>query len=626
MRVLLSLLSILLGYVVSNYITINLYQSWHLIPLSFLYWGLWFVTERPIPEEIIIAYLTMGVFVLFPIIFLFKKQKTLTEYGDAKFANLSEIKDSMKLFQKKGIPLARFKGKEIRYDAPLSTLTLAPPGSGKTATLAIPLCFSLYNDKSGSILVHDPKGELSLITAQYRSTFSEVFIFDPASEGSACFNPLDPSFAKMPDHYDTLEGQEKETAFLEAMQPLIQQVASVFIPNETNASDSYWTQGARTMFNYFASWLFWYQGSATIGEIRELINSLPKFEDVLEATSNGVDPRKYTSNQEYIPSITEKETLNYERLKKLLESGQELIPLEEDEFKALEAKIKRSQRPDSPKSKGFIPNILKDSMNSLKTVNKGDGQFAGVMENFRTKFIAWDDPKVVKATSGLCDFTPKSMREKAQSIYVVIRDEDRERLSNLISAVINFFANKLTSEGSNIEKRVTLVLDEFVRLGDMQAIKQFPDISRGMNANAVFIAQSLGQIETVYKSRSIVNTFVQNCAYTLVFAQNDVDSAKRLSQTIGNATYERKSHSKNKKTTSESTSHEGRPLMSQQDIQNIPFGEVIVLAERYFKRPIKAKSNYYESYQPYKSLFKKYALDPKSNTVSSLISKLKKKG
>ncbi|MGL2859346.1 type IV secretory system conjugative DNA transfer family protein, partial [Helicobacter pylori] len=80
--------------------------------------------------------------------------------------------------------------KPTYYDAPLSTLIIAPPGSGKTAAVAVP---NLLNVPS-SCVVLDIKGELFDLTAGYRQQVlkNKIFVFDPlGNDNTLKFNPFD---------------------------------------------------------------------------------------------------------------------------------------------------------------------------------------------------------------------------------------------------------------------------------------------------------------------------------------------------------------------------------------------------------------------------------------------------
>lgn len=77
--------------------------------------------------------------------------------------------------------------KIIRYNKPLSTLLLAPAGTGKTRSTIIPTALSY----KGSVIVHDPKGEVYDNTAGFRSKLGRVLRIEWSSPvRSLCWNPL----------------------------------------------------------------------------------------------------------------------------------------------------------------------------------------------------------------------------------------------------------------------------------------------------------------------------------------------------------------------------------------------------------------------------------------------------
>jgi type IV secretion system protein VirD4 len=82
------------------------------------------------------------------------------------------------------------EGRALDYDGERHLLLFGPNGSGKGTRLLVP---NLLRLRDRSLIVIDPKGELTAITAEYRRTLGEVVIlnpFDVLGLGSANFNPL----------------------------------------------------------------------------------------------------------------------------------------------------------------------------------------------------------------------------------------------------------------------------------------------------------------------------------------------------------------------------------------------------------------------------------------------------
>jgi type IV secretion system protein VirD4 len=82
------------------------------------------------------------------------------------------------------------QGAPLDYEGERHLLLFGPNGSGKGTRLLVP---NLLRLRDRSLVVIDPKGELTAITAEYRRTLGEVVIlnpFDVLGLGSASFNPL----------------------------------------------------------------------------------------------------------------------------------------------------------------------------------------------------------------------------------------------------------------------------------------------------------------------------------------------------------------------------------------------------------------------------------------------------
>ena len=238
-----------------------------------------------------------------------------------------------------------------------------------------------------------------------------------------------------------------------------------------------------------------------------------------------------------------------------------------------------------------------------------DKQWAGIESTLRQSLDVFESQKVSEATNYGCDFTAKSLRKNSQTVYLRVKDIDKERLAPLMSIVFTSLSTGLLSElPEGDDHMVTFILDEFVRLGKMNSIVDMPAIGRGYNFNAMFIAQDYGQIIDLY-GRDKLSAIESNTAYKIVLTQNNAETAKKVSEQIGNTTRKRYSESEssntkdiNNKGRSRSYSYESTPLMSAQDIMNMEIGEGIILAQNNFKHPIKIKLPYYFSTRKFKRM------------------------
>jgi type IV secretion system protein VirD4 len=112
-------------------------------------------------------------------------RQQVTTYGSARWAEFADVRKA-RLFGDKGPVLGLYRGRYLRHDGPEHVLAVAPTRSGKGVGLVVPTLMTW----TGSVVVHDIKGENWQLTAGWRATFSHCLLFDPTHPFSTRFNPL----------------------------------------------------------------------------------------------------------------------------------------------------------------------------------------------------------------------------------------------------------------------------------------------------------------------------------------------------------------------------------------------------------------------------------------------------
>jgi type IV secretion system protein VirD4 len=109
----------------------------------------------------------------------------VTTYGSARWARQKEIARAG-LHQNRGLFLGVSNGRYLRHDGPEHVMAFAPTRSGKGVGLVVPTLLGW----TGSVVVHDIKGENWQLTAGWRALFSHCLLFNPTDPRSARYNPL----------------------------------------------------------------------------------------------------------------------------------------------------------------------------------------------------------------------------------------------------------------------------------------------------------------------------------------------------------------------------------------------------------------------------------------------------
>lgn len=487
--------------------------------------------------------------------FFLHKNTKLEEYGNAEFAKLQSDEDfkKMSLSKEKGLMLGcfikqnNFSKKEerifIRALSPLACLIVAPPGTGKTASVALPNLFSLPN----SVVVLDIKGELYEKSAGYRQKHfnNEIMLFSPFSEDNTLFfNPFDKTVIK-------------DLNFAQ-MKKLAEQIAGTIFVGEKGKENDHWIVSAKTMFSYFALYNMQKHKHTSLNEIaqapkKDYYNEL-KGEFLAKCQKEDEDSDKKVRDPE---------------IDTLIPFFQQ-ASLDED-----------------------LDEIVRNQFRAY--ANAAEQEFASIKSTFDTFMKVFSDPYVAKATSKM-SFNYEDLRERKISMYVVIQTADMDILAPLVRIFVeSLFKNLMMKEESKANKFIYFLLDEFVRFGKMPFLLEAPALCRSYGLVPVYITQSYEQIKKYYGDDDL-KIIKANVGYQVVFRMNSPEDAKVLSEMVGNFTRQKLSQSKGNLDLfkhSNSVSNEGYKLITEQDILSNPIDQIYILVGGFFNRPIKAKVNFW---------------------------------
>ncbi|MGH1416128.1 MAG: type IV secretory system conjugative DNA transfer family protein [Pelagimonas sp.] len=401
-------------------------------------------------------------------------------HGSARFANRKELK---KLERSKGqddvgllIGRNPHTGRLLRYDGPAHLITLAPTRAGKGVGTVIPNLLAAER----SVLVIDPKGENARIAGEARRRFGTVHVLDPfevSGHPSSAYNPLD---RLTPDSLDLGEDAASLTEAL-VMDP----------PGQV--TEAHWNEEAKAILGGLIMF-------CVCHEDRER--------------------RSLATVREYL-------TLPPDRLKALLELMQ-----------------------DSDEAGGLIARAAN------RFLGKADREAASVLSNAQRHTHFLDSPRIARCLAR-SDFAFSDLRHRITSVFLVLPPNRMDAYSRwlrlLVSQALQDIARDAevsatlagpqnASEGHSERLRASnptlgpalFLLDEFAALGRLEAVERAMGLMAGYGLQLWPILQDMSQLKDLYGERA--GTFIANAGVQQVFGVNDFETAKWLSQMIGQET------------------------------------------------------------------------------------------
>ncbi|GAA8333833.1 hypothetical protein HpNP141_00530 [Helicobacter pylori] len=563
------------AYFFSQSVFVGLYKGASILDLKFEVYITMLISLMPLMATIYIS---------------FPKTKE-TSHGYARWANSKDI-ECFKIFSKEGFCkvvhrlgvqfdngfiLGKFgfpKLRDVCYDKPLGAMIVAPPGAGKTACVALPNLLTLPN----SCIITDIKGELKDKTAGYRQKFlnNRILIFNPYGDDNTCyFNPFDKRIV------------EKMT-FAEQLRHVKAVGDGIFVDEE-----DHWVSKAKDLFSFYALYDVCSKDETNffdvaMGPNRDYVNLIDKrsryykqlYQHDKKTGEIILDPQ--TNEPILIPNV----------------NARKLWYLQVSEQKYADPKDPRNFDPNepepTPRSEEALDEIVRNDARAWD--NSAEEEFASIISTFN-RFVSVFKSNQVKVATSKMSFDYEELRTDNISLYIVIAQKDINTLAPLVRVILESIAkNLLTNESSKKEERIYMILDEFVRFGKLPFLLEMPALCRSYNVVPLFITQDYAMIRKYYSDDDlkILKGVVH---YNIVFKMNSAEDAEIVSKEVGEFTRQSKNYSTEKNQLvfggSSSYSHEGRNLLTAQDIMNINLDEVIVIVTGAKATPLKLKANYW---------------------------------
>ena len=214
-------------------------------------------------------------------------------------------------------------------------------------------------------------------------------------------------------------------------------------------------------------------------------------------------------------------------------------------------------------------------------LGKADREAASVLSNAQRHTHFLDSPRIAKCLAR-SDFAFSDLRHRITSVFLVLPPNRMDAYSRwlrlLVSQALQDIARdaealRATTGALSASQRLSspalFLLDEFAALGRLEAVERAMGLMAGYGLQLWPILQDMSQLKDLYGERA--GTFIANAGVQQVFGVNDFETAKWLSQMIGQETAGFQTDSfKPGDGPSFSNNLKGRDLLTPDEIMQLP--------------------------------------------------------
>ncbi|MDD5280456.1 type IV secretory system conjugative DNA transfer family protein [Acidithiobacillus sp.] len=486
----------------------------------------------PVPHVFMVAHVMMGLggllALILPVAYAYRRTRKLDGvqndmHGSAHFCADAEVHATDLLPSEKnagGVLFGAYTMMNkaiyyLRHNGPEHILVYAPTRSGKGVGIVIPTLLSWL----ASVFVYDIKGENWHLTSGFRAKVlgQRCIRFAPWDVDSAHFNPLD------------------EIRLDHNLVKDVMNISTMIVDPDGKGLSDHW---AKTGFDLMTGVVIFVKLAKELtGETLETKRCLATVQAIL---SDGGPIREIAEKEEAKKASTRDDADET----KMMEGFAAVMTYVRDTAHRV---IKSGEETDEWRLFGW--KAAGEAAQSY--LNKAGNEASGVLSTAMSFLSIYRDPLVARNTS-YSDFTIESLMggsdvdgkpcTRKTSFYMVNPPTDADRLKPLTRLLLNQTVRRLTEEmafdetgqGHSIHPhRLLLLIDEFPSLGKLDVFQKALAFIAGYGLKALLIIQSKSQLYAEYTKDEAIT---DNCHIRIAYTPNRIDSAKELSETIGNFT------------------------------------------------------------------------------------------
>lgn len=250
----------------------------------------------------------------------------------------------------------------------------------------------------------------------------------------------------------------------------------------------------------------------------------------------------------------------------------------------------------SPEAAGLIARAAN------RHLGKSDREAAGVLSAAQRHTHFLDSPRMTAVLSR-SDFRFADLKRRNGSVFLVLPPDRLSTCSRWLRLLVAQSLTDMVRDPAKPAVPVLYLLDEFAALGHLAPVERAMGLMAGYGVQLWPILQDVHQLRATYGQRA--GTFLSNAGVLQVFGVNDHESARLVSDLLGQKTVVFQTMASaldsEKSGISYSQQHTARSLLTPDEFRNLPaHGQLLFLSGQ---RPIVAGKLAYYADPEFKNLF-----------------------
>ena len=204
-------------------------------------------------------------------------------------------------------------------------------------------------------------------------------------------------------------------------------------------------------------------------------------------------------------------------------------------------------------------------------IGKADREASGVLSAAQRHTHFLDSPRMT-AVLDRSDFAFGDLKSRLATVFLVLPPDRLGTYARWLRLMVTQSLQEMARTPGKPAVPVLYFLDEFAALGHLAPVEQAMGLMAGYGVQLWPILQDIHQLRATYGQRA--GTFLSNAGVLQVFGVNDHDSARLVSDLLGQGTIVFQTMSRaldsEKSGLSFSDQHTGRALLTPDEVRNLP--------------------------------------------------------